>query len=759
MALMGDIFSKTLPTPKNRFKPQGPTHTVDELKRRRREKILVVFLLIITIALTWVAHNLIDFGPDIPISNTILMFSLMNLNLLLILLMLFLVFRNLVKLLYDRRRKVMGAKLRTRLVAAFMALSLIPASVLFLFSIGFIKTSIEFWFNAPVEQALEKSRDVGRNIYQRMERNHRFFLNDMAYQVTAKKLMARGKESALKNYIQVVQRSFNLDAVDIYNPRAQRIFLSTREEIAKDPIGPVSADQLLHNNAPQALISITQNHRGVEYYSTIGRIPLDAAPENKTAVIVISSILPKEMTENLAAITKGINEYQQIKLLKQPVKISYYITLSVVALLVIFFALWFGFYLAKSITTPIQEIAEGVEQVADGDLEITVAPAVDEELAHLVNAFNRMTRDLRISHKQLEASSERLIEQNREIEASRTYIATVLRNVSAGVVSLDAEGTVRTINKSAEKMLHVDVAKVLERNYRELLSPRHLALSEAMLDDLNHSSSRTIEQPLHLTINGAPCSFMVHLSALIDETGDSKGVVAVFDDLTELEKAQRMAAWREVARRIAHEVKNPLTPIALSAQRLKRRYAKQLNEPVFNECTQMIINHVDLIRNLVNEFSTFARFPAANPTPNQIAGIVEETLALFREGHPEIHFTLTADEVLPPLNLDRQQIKQALINLVGNAVAALKNKGRIMITLSKDTILSLVRLEVADDGPGIPDQDKIRLFEPNFSTKAGGMGLGLTIVNAIVSDHKGMIRVVDNQPRGTKFIVELPYMA
>ena len=432
-------FPKPCRDPKNRFKTQGPTPTADDLKRRRREKILVALLIVVTIALTWVAHNLIDFGPDIPISNTILMFSLMNLNLLLILLMLFLVFRNLVKLLYDRRRKVMGAKLRTRLVAAFMALSLIPASVLFLFSIGFIKTSIEFWFNVPVEQALEKSRDVGRNIYQRMEENHRFFLNDMAYQITAKKMMARGNENSLKNYTQVVQRSFNLDVVDIYNPQAQRISLSIREEIGADPISPVSADQLLHNNATQAVVSISQNHGGIEYYSTIGRIPLDATPENKKAVIVISTVLPKEMTANLASITKGINEYQQIKLLKQPVKISYYITLSVVALLVIFFALWFGFYLAKSITTPIQEIAEGFEQVAGGDLEITVAPAVDEELAHLVNAFNRMTHDLRISRKQLEASSQRLMEQNREIEARRTYMAIVLRNVSAGVISLDAE--------------------------------------------------------------------------------------------------------------------------------------------------------------------------------------------------------------------------------------------------------------------------------------------------------------------------------
>jgi two-component system nitrogen regulation sensor histidine kinase NtrY len=234
------------------------------------------------------------------------------------------------------------------------------------------------------------------------------------------------------------------------------------------------------------------------------------------------------------------------------------------------------------------------------------------------------------------------------------------------------------------------------------------------------------------------------------------GIVMVFDDLTELEKAQRMAAWREVARRIAHEVKNPLTPIGLSAQRLKRRYSERINEPVFDECTRMIIDHVELIRNLVNEFSTFARFPTANPKPCELSPIIEETVSLYREGHPEITFDVRIGEDMPQMNLDRQQFKQAMINLVDNAVAAVRNHGNIAILAAFDPILKLVRLEVADDGTGIADTDKIRLFEPNFSTKKAGMGLGLTIVNSIVTDHNGMIRVQDNLPKGAKFVIELP---
>jgi two-component system nitrogen regulation sensor histidine kinase NtrY len=230
----------------------------------------------------------------------------------------------------------------------------------------------------------------------------------------------------------------------------------------------------------------------------------------------------------------------------------------------------------------------------------------------------------------------------------------------------------------------------------------------------------------------------------------------VFDDLTELEKGQRMAAWREVARRIAHEVKNPLTPITLSAQRLKRKYSEQLNEQVFDECTRTIIDHVDLIQNLVSEFSSFARFPTANPKPGELLPIIEETVALYREGHPNVLFSIEAPPVIPILNLDRQQLKQAMINLVDNAISAIKMDGTITISLVHDESAGRMRIEVADNGQGISDEHKTRLFEPNFSTKKTGMGLGLTIVSTIVNDHNGLVRVRDNHPRGAVFIVELP---
>jgi two-component system nitrogen regulation sensor histidine kinase NtrY len=335
----------------------------------------------------------------------------------------------------------------------------------------------------------------------------------------------------------------------------------------------------------------------------------------------------------------------------------------------------------------------------------------------------------------------------------------VLKHVSAGVVSLDKKGRITTMSKSAEQMLHLDVEKLLNTSYLSLLSEENAQLADDIREKLARSMTGSIETTLRISIGGRPRSFLLHVKALKDEGDNPLGYVLVFDDLTELEKAQRLAAWREVARRIAHEVKNPLTPIALSAQRLNRKYSERIDEPIFTECVQTIIDHVSLIRNLVNEFSTFAKFPSANPKPCRIENIIDETVALYREGHPDVRFDLRVSKKLPEINLDRQQMKQAMINLVDNAIGAMKASGDLSISVSHDPILKMIRLEVADTGPGITDEEKIRLFEPYFSTKQTGMGLGLTIVNSIVADHYGMIRVLDNHPRGARFVIELPVSA
>jgi len=725
-------------------------------KRRKRERILIIVIIFALVLLTYAENRIIHFGADIPVSNTILMFILININMLLLILLIFLVLRNLVKLLYDRKRKVMGAKLRTRLVLAFIALTLLPTTILFFFSINFITNSIEFWFNVPVEQALENSLFVGRRLYDHSEENNRFFLERISYQLKTKNFLDPKKKKDLSHYIQVVQREFNIDAVEIYAANSNRITLALAPRLEDQPLGVVSADSLQKDIGAKGVRTISETVRNGELIRTIGTVPFDEPPSKADAFVVLTILIPPDLSEKMESISRGFGEYQQIKLLKKPIQITYYITLSIVALLVVFCAIWFGFYLAKTITIPIMELAEGTRRVAEGDLSFSIGIVGDDEIGSLVESFNKMTHDLRIGRDQLEFSTRMLREQNIEIEERRQYMEIVLKNVSAGVITLDANGIITTINTSAEKMLHLKSEDILNKSYTDLLIGSYLHLAEEIMGNLSTTRNDVVELPLKLTMKGTPRSFLISVNAFKDDADQHMGIVMVFDDLTELEKAQRMAAWREVARRIAHEVKNPLTPITLSAQRLKRRYSGTLNEPVFDECTRTIIDHVDLIRNLVNEFSAFAKFPTANPKLCDIVPIIKETVALYKEGHPNIHFKIHVKDTIPRLNLDRQQIKQAMINIVDNAIAAIRKQGNVTINLGHDSILKMVRVEVADDGAGISDEVKTRLFEPDFSTKKSGTGLGLTIVSTIIADHKGRIRVQDNAPHGAKFIIEFP---
>jgi len=461
-------------------------------------------------------------------------------------------------------------------------------------------------------------------------------------------------------------------------------------------------------------------------------------------VIVASHFIPKSLAAKMREISQAFVEYKQLKILKKPIKSSYMMALLMVTLLIVFSATWFGFHLAKDITVPIKELAEATDRIATGDLNFRIPIKAADEIGTLVQSFNQMTGDLQVSRL--------------ELEQRKKYMEIILKNVAAGVISMDEKGTVTTINTSAEQILGIQGEEVVGRRLSEVLARDYLPqIEEGLLADFRSSQKDSMERQVTVNLKGKSQTLLINLTHLKDEEGKSMGVVAVIDDLTQMIKAQRVAAWREVARRIAHEIKNPLTPIQLSAQRLRRRYLEKLQDDgaVFEECTRTIVNQVGELKNMVNEFSNFARLPASNPTPNHLNEIVKETLVLFQEARTEVRFDFHPQEV-PVFNIDREQMKRVLINLIKNSLAAIGREGEIKIRTSYDARLQTVRLEVSDNGRGIPDEDKGKLFEPYYSTRKSGTGLGLTIVNAIIADHNGYIRVRDNAPQGTTFLIELP---
>ncbi|MFZ5563377.1 MAG: HAMP domain-containing protein, partial [Thermodesulfobacteriota bacterium] len=402
-----------------------------ERRRRKREGVLAILLLVTVAALTFIESRIIQFGADIPVSNTVLMFLFININLMLLILLIFLVFRNLVKLFYDRKQNVMGARLRTRLVVAFISLTLVPAIVLFFFSMSFITTSIKFWFNVPVDHALENSLVVGKRLYAHIENNNLFFLKRVSYQITTNNMLRPYRNEDLSRYLQIVQREFNLNAVEVYTADGERVTYAVSPEIEESPFGALSGDQVKTGRTEtNGVSSISRDLPAGELFSSICSIPFGQPRETAEAFLVVSVLLPPDLANSLSAISRGIEEYEQIKLLKEPIQSTYYIVLSIVALLVVFCAVWFAFYIAKSLTNPIMELAKGLEQVATGDLSYTIERLADDEIGMLVSSFNKMTGDLRTGRQEIEAANKTLERQKDALEESRLYMEIVLNNIS-----------------------------------------------------------------------------------------------------------------------------------------------------------------------------------------------------------------------------------------------------------------------------------------------------------------------------------------
>lgn len=728
-----------------------------ETRKRRREWLLAIAIIILVALSLRYQNHLFDLTADIPLSGNILALALINLNILFIILCLFLVLRNIFKLMLERRRALPGSHLRSKLVLAFVALALVPTMLLFFVSAAFITNSIENWFNSQIEESLKESLEVAQTYYKNSASNALYYADQISQIIKDQKLLNEENLPSLEGLIHQKQREYNLGIVEVFS--------STNEELVRavNPQVPVAE---FTDPGSDSIREALQGNRFTRI-SPIGRADLIRGivpvysnwnPNDVVAVVVVNYYVPYSLVKKMKEISASFEQFKSTKDIKGKIQKSYILFLLVIALVIIFLATWAGFYLARGITEPIQELAIATNRVAEGDLNVTITGYSNDEIGTLIESFNKMTFDLRQGQKAIRHANRELRSSNQELEQRRRYMEIVLANVTAGVISIDSKGQLTTINKSAEKLLGLKTEMILGKNFREVIGPGYLPMVKEILKDMIGAGKNSIRRQVSVTIKDIELTLLVNVTTLRDENDEFMGTVIVFDDLTQLLKAQRMEAWREVARRIAHEIKNPLTPIQLSAQRLRRRYQAQFSEDdtVFEECTLMIIKQVDDLKNLVNEFSNFARMPASNPTLNNLNNVVSEALLLFQEAHKEITFQFKGAPDLPKFNLDREQIKRAVINLIDNAVAVVDKDGRIELTTNYNPTMQMATLTVSDNGSGIPQDHKPRLFEPYFSTKKTGTGLGLAIVSTIVSDHNGYIRVKDNSPKGTKFIIELP---
>ncbi len=722
------------------------------LRKRQRELYIVLAIVSLIAILTYVESHIAMISENIPVQTNIFVFGLININIILLVVLIFLILRNAAKLFFESRRKLMGSKLRNKLVGAFVGFTIIPTLLLFFVVIGFINKSIDSWFDIRVEDSLKESIELARNYYRDTSRRMLAGARQVAKAVATEGLDA--KDEGLTSLIYSTLEKQDISAVEIYSADGRMLGYSMAESVNQNMVPPLDENTVkdVINNGAKTIIQTINAGDVVR-----GIVPV-MADEKVVGAVVTSYYIPQSLVMKMKEITSAFESYKQLKILRYPIKTSYFVILLVITLIIVFFSIWIGSYIAREITVPIFELAEGTHAVASGNLNYRIDVASNDEIGLLVKSFNRMTEDLRAGKTRLEEANLSLRRINAELDSRRRYIEIVLSNIPAGVLSIDKDGRITSLNKVARELLGLEGQGVNDRHYRAVLRAEEQEVFDKMLLELKDRGGESIERQIKVALKDRVITVLLNLNVLRDENGNYLGVVAVLDDLTDLLKTQRMLAWKEVAKRIAHEIKNPLTPIKLSAQRLRRKYLDKLHteERVFDECTRTIIQQTEELKALVNEFSSFARMPSVNPAPNDLNSIIEDTVSLYRAGHKNIEFRIDTDSMLPVIEIDREKIKRVLINLIDNAIDSMEEGGTISVETHYDSTLGIARLEVSDTGCGIPAENKARLFEPYFSTKKTGTGLGLAIVNEIITDHNGYIRVKDNHPRGTRFVIELP---
>ncbi|MGM0423476.1 MAG: sensor histidine kinase [Thermodesulfobacteriota bacterium] len=717
---------------------------IESSKKRKAEFLLALGAFLLIIVFSWI--ELKFFGV-----NSYLFLAVFNLNLILLLLILFLVLRNSVKLFLERRRNVRGSKLRTRLVLAFISLSLIPTILMFLVAVRFVQTSVDYWFQTKLDSSMEQSLQVGRTFYSRsqdrLQRQGEYIVQEI------RGMGLLWGASAMDSFLRQKQKEYGLGLIGVLSPGLQeqnwhagQAWEDRWEEIKSE----VSWQGIKEDPEFWSELFSAEDKDLV-----LGVFPVD---QTRSGYLILGATVEQGLLAKLEQIVQGVEEYKQLKTLKNPLKSAFYLLLAVMTMLIIFGSMWFGFRLAKEISAPIQALSLGTRRIADGDLGVRLEDQSGDELGLLVQSFNEMAADLEKSQERLSQANQDLARQNLELEQRRKYMEAVLNNITSGVISLDQEDRISTVNRAALEILSSNSDMLLGRKVTELLPQEYMPLFSEALERLRHSPQTHWQRQLDIQLGDSQRKLLINALSLRSDQGENMGMVMVFEDITELDRMQRMAAWREVARRIAHEIKNPLTPIKLSAQRLERRYSSWVQEEAFSQCTGLIVRQVEHLQQMVQEFSSFAKLPEVSPEQGSLQPLLQEVVGLFQNSHAEIQWNLEMDRDLPEFRFDRLALRRVLINLLTNASEVLKGQPEpwIEVKAELDRESGLVSIQVKDNGPGFSPEEQGRMFEPYFSRKKGNTGLGLTIVKSIVTDHQGYVRVQPNRPRGSIFIVELP---
>ena len=728
------------------------------LAYRKDTRWIIGGLAILLLALS-LFYYLTQRGRDLPselVTNRVLLFVLWYINLTLILAVLFVLARNLFKLVMERHNRILGSRFKTRLVATYIGLSLIPVLLLFAYGSRMLQGWIDRWFDEPaIQEVATQGHAVAQELFRQIEHTALRDTGRALLEIEEENPRNPRRRPQVQRRMGQLLEELELDFLAVYDgTQFVHALLNPQSGLADLPEpGERFLLEALRNSQATRMVGVGGGEERLVL--TAVAAAGDAEDLEDRTLTVAGTLIDADIASKSRQLIQAYQGYRQLEVSKSRIEAGYLLNFLMVTLLILLASSWVGLYLARQITVPIQALAEATKRISDGDLNFQVEVNADDELGVLVHSFNSMTAELQRNKELLEESNLELLMSNQRLAEERAVISAVLQNLAAGVISVDEEGIVVTCNGAALKMLQQEESDCIGKPVREAWSdPERGKL--AKLFEMDAGQSRRLTQDFRMMLGDDWKTFEAKVTTMQDRHGMVSGRVMVLEELTELVKAQQLAAWSEAARRIAHEIKNPLTPIRLSAERMLKKHqqkAPDLGETL-EEGVELITREVETMKSMVDEFSRFARMPLPRPSEVELKGLIDEALNLYQGIKPGVEVTARIDDDAKSARIDAEQIKRALINLLDNALDATEAPGEVSVAVHRRN--GSLEINISDTGEGLPPDAKEKLFLPHFSTKRRGTGLGLSIVHRIVSDHHGTIEADDNDPQGTIFTITLP---
>lgn len=674
------------------------------------------------------------FKKFLPVEENKLVIVLLNLNLLLILLLIFLVTRNLVRTYFEKKRGIWGSNLKLKLASTFLFISIVPSLTLFILASGFFHASMEKWFGTRVEEALDSASEILESLETEIALKYKAVQRELEKSVVEPNLSRDSVLGAIEGLREKGFFKYYL-LTDSSGEKISGNFPSDIEE---------RLEAKFRSSQEVKVDTLERISKGKKYEFLIYALRISVNGGKDRFYVFLGDDLSHQISDKLAQIKALQAEFKKSRPYKKLVKYGFFIPLFLVTLVGIFFSTWLGMKLASAIVTPIEQVKEGASIIARGKFDISLEDRSQDEIGTLVSAFNSMARQLKIAKD--------------EIEEKSRYLEIILDNVATGILTTDRWGRIVLMNNAARRILGIEDGEWRYKPLKELLSDDLRPHMRSFLREMRKASGKTVTKDLKLTLRDRTTYIRASISPIHWDGKELSGFIIAIDDITHVIRAERLSLWQEIAKKLAHEIKNPLTPITLSAERLKRRFSRILlgrDLEILEEATSSILNSAEVIKNIVNDLTRLTPYPQSKKHED-LNEIITETLTLYHNAVPNITLRFEKGEI-PKIYCDRDSIKRILFNLLSNSIRALHGmEGYIEIRTSFDPEMNRVLLEVSDNGKGIPDEDKPKIFDPYFTREKDGTGLGLAIVSSIVMDHGGKIKVEDNNPRGTRFTISFP---